>query len=133
MEETSVVGPTFYPCLTYRDAKAAMEWLHEAFGFKVLALYEGEGGRVEHAEMSFETGVVMLGSIKNQDLNESPGMGLTYIACREPDRLLSKARAAGAQVIRDIIETDYGSRDFIVADPEGNQWSFGTFRPVAED
>ena len=133
MEATPDIGPTFYPCLTYRDAKSAMSWLNEAFGFKVLAMYEADDGRVEHAEMSFETGVVMLGSVKNHDLNETPGLGLTYIACRDPERLLAKAKAAGATVIRDLVETDYGSQDFIVADPEGNQWSFGTFRPVPEN
>ena len=133
MEATPEIGPTFYPCLTYRDAKAAMAWLNEAFGFKVLAMYEADDGHVEHAEMSFETGVVMLGSVKNHDLNETPGLGLTYIACRDPERLLAKAKAAGATVIRELVETDYGSQDFIVADPEGNQWSFGTFRPVPEN
>ena len=66
------------------------------------------------------------------EATEAQRLGLTYIACRDPERLLAKAKSAGATVIRDLVETDYGSQDFIVADPEGNQWSFGTFRPVPE-
>ena len=36
--------------------------------------------------------------------------------------------AAGAQILAGLHETDYGSRDFAVRDPEGNRWSFGTYR-----
>ena len=130
MDAESSGAPTFYPCLTYDDAKMALAWLNEAFGFEVVEAYENGEGDIEHAEMSFGTGIVMLGSVKNRDLNETPGLGLTYVACDEPDALLERAKAAGATVIRDMVDTDYGSRDFIVADPEGNQWSFGTFRPI---
>jgi uncharacterized glyoxalase superfamily protein PhnB len=46
----------------------------------------------------------------------------------EPDALFARATAAGAEVIMGLHETDYGSRDFAVRDPEGNRWSFGTYR-----
>jgi len=36
--------------------------------------------------------------------------------------------AAGAEIIDELHETDYGSRDFAARDPEGNRWSFGTYR-----
>jgi uncharacterized glyoxalase superfamily protein PhnB len=40
-------------------------------------------------------------------------------------------RAAGADVAVEIMNTDYGSRDFTLRDPEGNLWAFGTYRPQA--
>jgi uncharacterized glyoxalase superfamily protein PhnB len=46
----------------------------------------------------------------------------------EPDALFARARAAGAEAISEPSDTDYGSRDFAVRDPEGNRWSFGTYR-----
>jgi uncharacterized glyoxalase superfamily protein PhnB len=46
----------------------------------------------------------------------------------DPDGLFARATAAGAKVLRELHDTDYGSRDFAVLDPEGNHWSFGTYR-----
>ncbi|GAA2567088.1 hypothetical protein GCM10010210_48400 [Pseudonocardia hydrocarbonoxydans] len=44
-----------------------------------------------------------------------------------PDDLHDRAVAAGATVLRPVEDTDYGSRQFVVRDPEGNVWSFGTW------
>jgi uncharacterized glyoxalase superfamily protein PhnB len=46
----------------------------------------------------------------------------------EPDALFARATAAGAKVLTGLHDTDYGSRAFAVTDPEGNRWSFGTYR-----
>jgi uncharacterized glyoxalase superfamily protein PhnB len=46
----------------------------------------------------------------------------------DPDGLFARATSAGATVLRELYDTDYGSRDFAVIDPEGNHWSFGTYR-----
>ena len=43
------------------------------------------------------------------------------------DGLFARATSAGAEVVMDLHDTDYGSRDFTVSDPEGNLWSFGTY------
>jgi uncharacterized glyoxalase superfamily protein PhnB len=45
-----------------------------------------------------------------------------------PDEVHERAIAAGAELIRPLQDEDYGSRGFTVADPEGNLWSFGTYR-----
>ena len=39
-----------------------------------------------------------------------------------------RASAAGAEILAGLHETDYGSQDFAVRAPEGNRWSFGTYR-----
>ncbi len=46
----------------------------------------------------------------------------------EPDALCDRVRAAGAEITIDLHDTDYGSRDFGIRDPEGNRWYFGTYR-----
>jgi uncharacterized glyoxalase superfamily protein PhnB len=46
----------------------------------------------------------------------------------DPDALLERAAKAGAEVILPIKDEDYGSRGFTVRDPEGNVWTFGTYR-----
>jgi uncharacterized glyoxalase superfamily protein PhnB len=51
-----------------------------------------------------------------------------HVVTDEPDRLFARATAAGAEILQGLRETDYGSRDFAVRDPEGNRWSFGTYR-----
>ena len=58
-----------------------------------------------------------------------PGTGAVYVAVPDVDRLHERARAAGAEIVMEPFDTDYGSRDFAARDPEGNLWSFGTYRP----
>ena len=57
----------------------------------------------------------------------TPGTFAAYVVTDDPDALFARAKAAGAPVVRELHETDYGSRDFAVRDPEGNLWSFGTY------
>jgi uncharacterized glyoxalase superfamily protein PhnB len=45
------------------------------------------------------------------------------------DAHCARARRAGARIVREPVDTDYGSRDYAARDPEGNLWSFGTYRP----
>jgi uncharacterized glyoxalase superfamily protein PhnB len=49
----------------------------------------------------------------------------------DPDGLHDRALKAGATIVQELRETDYGSRDFAARDPEGNLWSFGTYRGEA--
>jgi len=57
-----------------------------------------------------------------------PGACSAYIVVDEPDALCDRVRAAGAEITIDLHDTDYGSRDFGIRDPEGNRWYFGTYR-----
>jgi uncharacterized glyoxalase superfamily protein PhnB len=81
----------------------------------------------------------MLGSVRDDPYGQSPtDVGATtggiYIALDTPheiDAAYEKAKAAGAEIVRQLGDTDYGSHDFGVRDPEGHVWSFGTYRPQA--
>lgn len=58
---------TVIPCLRYRDAPAAIEWLCRAFGFEQHAVYPNEDGTIAHAQLTFGNGMVMLGSVYNKE------------------------------------------------------------------
>jgi uncharacterized glyoxalase superfamily protein PhnB len=76
-------------------------------------------------------GGVMFGSAGKDDSafgRSQPGSDAVYIVCDDPDSLFARATAAGAVVVRGLVDEDYGSRGFTVSDPEGNLWSFGTYR-----
>jgi len=123
---------TLYPSLRYRDAPAALAWLHEAFGFVERAVHAGPDGTIAHAEMDAAGGVLMLGSDggRSEDrFGAHAGRGWTYVSIDDPDACFARAVAAGAEVVSPLADTDYGSRDFSVRDPEGNLWSFGTYAP----
>lgn len=132
--------PQVWPTLRARDARALIRFLVEALGFREVVVY-GEGDRVEHAELAWPLGGgVMLGSAVHESSGGSagtwslkPGTFGAYVVTDAPDALFAQATAAGARVLREPQDTAYGSREFAVIDPEGNLWSFGTYRgePVA--
>jgi uncharacterized glyoxalase superfamily protein PhnB len=118
-----------WPGLTYDDPRAARAWLAR-LGFVEGVLVAGDDGSVHHSEMIWpEGGRVMLSSAgKADDTFASPrGSGSVYVVVSDPDAVYARARDLGARVIRDMEDTDYGSRGFSVTDAEGNRWSFGTY------
>jgi uncharacterized glyoxalase superfamily protein PhnB len=119
-----------YPLLRYKDAKAAHQWLQEAFGFEPVALYEDGNGGIAHGEMRWGGDLIMFGSAREDRYGERAGQGWIYASCDDPDALYERAKAAGAEVIAEPADQDYGSRDFAVRDLEGNRWSFGTYGPT---
>lgn len=124
-------GPTLYPMLHYRDARAAIDWLERAFGFERMAVYPDDGGPVVHAELALGNGVLMLTTLDEADADKAkPRYNAPYVYVADPDAHHARAVAAGAQVTRDLEDTDYGSRQYSTRDLEGNEWSFGTYRPV---
>jgi len=123
-----------FPALRYDDARAAIGWLEEALGMERDMVSEGAGGVIEHAQLTIAGATVMLGSNSpGEDRLELPtGGASTYVAldsAGEVDELFARAQAAGAEVLRPVTDQPYGSHEFSVADPEGNVWSVGTYRP----
>jgi uncharacterized glyoxalase superfamily protein PhnB len=127
--------PQVWPALQARDARAMIRFLVDAFGFEETVVY-GEGDRVDHAELAWPPGGgIMLGSARAPATSGSPELGSfgLYAVTDEPDALFARATAAGAIVVRELSDTGYGSREFSVQDPEGNSWSFGTYRGAPRD
>lgn len=122
-----------WPCINYRDAHAAIDWLKDAFGFDATLVVPGDESRpVPHAELRTPGGGgIMLGSATEGDdpFGSLPtGVTAVYVVVDDPDAVFARCTAAGAEVVRPLAdETDYEQRGFTVRDPEGNVWSFGTY------
>ena len=128
---TTVATPDVIPVIRYSDARAAVQFLGDAFGFTATQVYDGPDGSVAHAELTWEGGMVMLGQ-KGQGgvLPDDTGPSVVYVVVDDPDAHHERAVAAGAEVLQGLTDQDYGSREYTARDPEGNVWSFGTYRPA---
>jgi uncharacterized glyoxalase superfamily protein PhnB len=120
-------APTVWGTFQARDARAIIAFL-VAVGFEETVVY-GEADRVDHAQLSWpEGGGVMLGSHKPEgEWTLEPGSAGFYVVTADPRAVHDRAVAAGAEITREPRTTDYGSTEFGLRDPEGNQWSFGTY------
>jgi uncharacterized glyoxalase superfamily protein PhnB len=121
-------APNVWPAFRARDSRALIRFLVEAFGFVENVIYE-EDGVIHHAQLDWpEGGGVMLGDDRpGTSWDRKPGTSGAYIVAADPDALHARAVAAGAEIVEGPVDRDYGSRDVIVRDPEGNIWSFGTY------
>ena len=128
MTETKTPPPGVWPTLRARDARALIKFLTEALGFEATVVY-ADGDQVHHAELAWPAGGgIMLGSDRESAVRVTrPGQFSAYVVTADPDALHARAVAHGAAVTQEPYETDYGSRDFAIRDPEGNHWSFGTY------
>ncbi|WP_247510342.1 VOC family protein [Bradyrhizobium sp. 157] len=131
-------APRLYPTMRCRDAEAMIRWLKEVVGFTERAVYRN-GGTIHHAELAFGPSILMLGQSREDEYGKLVGdvggrrTDALYVAVDDPDALHAKVKASGAIIEMDLRDTDYGSRDFACRDPEGNLWSFGTYRPKADE
>ena len=120
--------------LTYDDADAAVDWLERAFGFERSSVHEADG-KLAHAELRFGDGMIMLGPAGKNDfgLRTPRELGAVsqgvYLIVDDIAGQYDRAQASGAEILRELADTAYGSREFMARDPEGNIWSFGTYRP----
>ena len=119
------------PTLRYNDAKAAIDFLERAFAFERKAVFENDDGTVGHAELTHGRGMVMLGSSGVGDPQFETSHSSIYVIVPDTDATYERAKAAGAEITRELQDTNYGSREFSARDPEGNAWSFGTYDPFA--
>ncbi|MGN7724571.1 VOC family protein [Luteimonas sp. 22616] len=138
MSSAADTTATIIPCLRYRDAFAAIDWLCRAFGFEKQAVY-ADGDTVHHAQLTFGNGMIMLGSADNASdwgrqiaQPEEIGKRETQSPCvivRDTDAHYARAKAAGAQIVMDISDQDYGGRGYSCRDLEGHLWWFGSYDP----
>ncbi len=127
------------PTVRYHDAPAAIQWLCEAFGFERHLVVPGEDGAIAHAQLTLGSGMIMLGSARDDDFG---GMVKTarevgantqsaYIVVEEIDEHYQRAKARGAEIVMEIADQDYGGRLYSARDPEGYLWNFGSYDPWA--
>jgi uncharacterized glyoxalase superfamily protein PhnB len=117
--------------MAFRDVDAMMRWL-AAIGFTEHATYrdEGDPGVVVHAEWLWPGGGgIMFGSVTEGGMIDNAGHSAAYLVTDDPDPVFGRAVEAGATVVREMVDQDYGGRGGSVNDPEGNHWSFGSYQP----
>ncbi len=133
-----VAGSTIIPALRYRDAHAAIDWLCRAFGFEKQAAYEDDQGHVVHAQLVYGNGMVMLSDVRNEGFGQHMAQPdeiqgrETQCACvivADCKAHYEKAKAAGAVVVEEYSEKDYGGGGYACRDPQGHLWWFGSYDP----
>ena len=134
---TSTARVTIVPTMRYRDAPKMLEWLCRAFSFERHFVVPGDGGTIAHAQLTYGNGMIMLGSARDDDwgtlvkpvADVGACTGAAYVVVSDVDAHCARARAAGAEIVRELENTPYGSREYAARDPEGQVWSFGTYDP----
>ena len=132
--------PSFISSLVYKDNRAALKWLAEAFGFEPSEVLTDSEGKIVHAEMTHGDGVIMVGT-EWADWTRSPasigGKNTQRIHVRIPqgvDEHCARARRAGARIVMEPADQFYGERSYIAADLEGHHWTFSqTIRHVSNE
>ena len=133
---------TIIPSLRYRDAPAAIDWLCKAFGFSRHAVHANDAGGIAHAQLTFGNGMIMLSSRSVDERcrrisqpDEIGGRETQYpcLIVSDPDAHFEMAKAAGASIIDDIKDNDYGGRGYSCRDLEGHMWWFGSYNPWKAD
>jgi uncharacterized glyoxalase superfamily protein PhnB len=138
MTFVAIEPPRIYPAMRFRDAGNMIDWLVKAFGFAVHARYE-DGGTVVHAQLAFGSSMIMCGQARDDAFGrmtgEPDGKGgkSIYVAVGDVDALFTRAKNAGAEILEEPTDRDYGNRELLCRDPEGNVWSFGTYWPKAHE
>ncbi|HZR14865.1 MAG TPA: VOC family protein [Acidimicrobiia bacterium] len=131
---TTTQQKTVWPSLVYEDARAAIRFLVDVFGFeeRITVPSDGDDTVIVHAQLRWpEGGGVMLSTAHREGnvFSDRPvGTGSVYVVTDDPDAVYARATAAGLPVVQAIRDEDYGGRGFGVRDREGNIWSFGSYR-----
>ena len=124
-----------FPFLRYQDAPAAFEWLARAFGFEKQMIVPGPKGTIAHAQLRYGGSLVMIATAQDDGLGlKSPEEvgGATqgiYVHVDDVDAHHGHAKSAGAEIIMELEDTPYGSREYVARDLEGHLWSFGNYAP----
>lgn len=140
MSAPSTDTPTIIPTLRYKDAAKAIDWLCNAFGFERQMVVEEDDGRIAHAQLRYGAGMIMLGSASEDAWGRyvKPAHALggnsqgAYVIVDDCKAHYERARAAGAEVVMELEDKEYGGAGYGCLDLEGNVWSFGSYDPFAE-
>ena len=138
--ETRPQGAKIIPALRYVDAPAAVEWLCAAFGFEKHLVVPGEDNQIAHAQLTFRNSMIMLGSAREgeyddlliQPANAGAVTQSPYVIVDNVDAHCARARAAGAEIVMEPADQDYGGRLYICRDIERHLWNFGSYDPWAD-
>jgi uncharacterized glyoxalase superfamily protein PhnB len=142
MSDQTKKGPaTIIPAMRYRSAPEAIEWLCQAFGFEKHLVVSGKNDAIVHAQLTWGNGMMMLGSVRDNDygqrIKQPDELGgietqAPYVVVEDADAHYARAVTAGAEIVIEIADADYGGRGYTCRDLEGHLWSFGSYDPWSE-
>ena len=125
---------TVTPYLLYEDVAGAMEWLGRAFGFRETLRFTSDAGYVNHAEMDVGSGAAIYLGDPGDHYRNPKNLGAStcsmYVYVEDVDTHHARAAEAGATIIDELHDEEYGDRRYGAEDPEGHQWFFAT--PIRE-
>ena len=140
MKPTPAGWPRISSGVYYRDAARMIDWLCQAYGFEIRLKVEGDGGRIEHSELTYGDGLIMVGeelaaearrfqTNRLSPLNAGCNTQNLMVYVDDVDAHCATARAAGAQIVAEPELHDYGDdywadRSYGAIDPEGHLWWF---------
>jgi uncharacterized glyoxalase superfamily protein PhnB len=122
--------PAFIPSIIYKDNRAALKWLQNAFGFEASQVLTAANGDIIHAEMSHGDGVIMVGSefaawaASPASIGGKNTQRVHVRLARNIDEHCTHARQAGAEIAMEPADQFYGDRTYMAVDPEGHHWTF---------
>jgi uncharacterized glyoxalase superfamily protein PhnB len=132
-------GSLIIPSVRSKDAHAGIDWLVRVLGLTKQAVYDGPDGRVMHAQLTYGAGMLMLGSVSDEGPHAKRFVQPDEIGGRETsslclivedcDAAYAKAKAAGAEMVQELSEPEYGGKAFACKDPEGHVWWVGSYNP----
>jgi uncharacterized glyoxalase superfamily protein PhnB len=115
------------PYLFYEDVDAALDWLAKAFGFRETTRMPGPSGEIWHAEMELGDGSIMLGypgeDYENPKRRGGTSVGI-HVYVDDVDSHYETAKTAGATIVIEPTDQEYGDRRYDAEDPEGHRWYF---------
>ena len=127
-------GCNITPSMRYRDAPAAIEWLCYVFGFTKNLVVPGPDDTVAHAQLTLGTGMIMLGSLRNDEYGRmiktpqevGANTQRAYVVVSEVDAHYQRAKTAGAEIVMETVDQHYGGRLYSALDLEGHLVNFGS-------
>jgi uncharacterized glyoxalase superfamily protein PhnB len=131
-------GAGIVPCLLYRDAPTAIEWLCHAFSFEKNMIVDNPDGTIAHAQLGYGNGMIMIGSVREtpygkliRQPDEVGGIETqsVYVVVPDADVVYQRVKATAGEIMIDIKDEDYGGRGFTCRDPEGHLWNIGSYDP----
>jgi uncharacterized glyoxalase superfamily protein PhnB len=127
------------PYVLYDDCAAALDFLTRAFGFEErLRSIAPDGETVWHAEAALGDAHVYLGDPGDEYRNPARlgavTLSLYVLLDGDVDEHFERAKAAGAKILEEPADQEYGDRRYAAEDPEGHHWFFAqTIRAVAPE
>jgi uncharacterized glyoxalase superfamily protein PhnB len=123
----------------YQDAAAAIDWLCDAFGFQVRLKVPGKDGRIEHCELEYGDGLIMIAqetpeserrwkqALRSPRSLDGANTQSLMFYVDDADAHCARAKSRGARIIEELASHDYGEdywtdRSYGALDPEGHVW-----------